>query len=348
MESESFPARLGAGANNNALAHLLHSHPTDVHNGDGKLRPVKMSRDEDTRAPSAASAANSSTPAGFVTGMHQNHIPATRPDARTAPISRSFPTSRESASRNFASSALLQLCDATEVHGRVNLERDASNNAAVSTELSSTSHASPNPPKAAQAGPQPASAAAADSSNLAASTKPELDPYQQQSYQPYFSSVTSMSSATAASKSVQYSLQPPVVAPPAVDHQGWPRVHSQDSNSSAATDRVFTPPASDGDMSIGYDNTQGSSQDSQLFQLSQIASLQDKMDDAPSPVSRKRTADGQVKTAELSSTSPVRKGHSRNTSTVSMASTSGSRFGDVRAFFPLPILGRDTGGEIEI
>lgn len=68
--------------------------------------------------------------------------------------------------------------------------------------------------------------------------------------------------------------------------------------------------------------SQCSSQESQLLHLSRVASMQEKLDDGDAAaVSRKRTADGQVKDAP--------RGHSRTTSSVSMASTSGSRIGEV-------------------
>ncbi|ETS83632.1 hypothetical protein PFICI_05508 [Pestalotiopsis fici W106-1] len=98
-------------------------------------------------------------------------------------------------------------------------------------------------------------------------------------------------------------------------------------------DRVFTPPESDSGASSGpvHANGNGSSQESQLFQLSELAAAQEKMTEAAQ--SRKRTADGAVKyTRDSMSTSPVRaSGHSRNTSTVSATSTTGSRIGELSA-----------------
>ncbi|KAJ8104828.1 hypothetical protein ONZ43_g7671 [Nemania bipapillata] len=74
------------------------------------------------------------------------------------------------------------------------------------------------------------------------------------------------------------------------------------------------------------------------MQLSNLAALQQKIvvsrDDADlnGAQSRKRMADGIVKhTRHHSSTSPVRMGHSRNTSTVSVASTTSSRIGELSA-----------------
>lgn len=67
-------------------------------------------------------------------------------------------------------------------------------------------------------------------------------------------------------------------------------------------------------------SSQCSSQESQLLHLSRVASMQEKLGDGDA-VSRKRTADGLVKDAP--------RGHSRTTSSVSMASTSGSRIGEV-------------------
>lgn len=102
--------------------------------------------------------------------------------------------------------------------------------------------------------------------------------------------------------------------PPSVDG-------SQISNATSASDRVFTPTPSD-DGTVSNHHT-GPSQDSQLMQLSAIAAAQDRMvtdvDDI-GPSSRKRMADGEVK-------SPT-KSHSRNPSAISMASTT-STIGDV-------------------
>jgi len=113
--------------------------------------------------------------------------------------------------------------------------------------------------------------------------------------------------------------------------------NSQNSNTTDDADRVFTPAASQSALSVGNGNDHSSSQESQLQQLSQLAAAQEKMPDVEVPaspvpaVSRKRMADGMVKDGpERLSTSPVRSGgHSRNTSTLSIASTSGSRIGEV-------------------
>lgn len=90
----------------------------------------------------------------------------------------------------------------------------------------------------------------------------------------------------------------------------------------------FPSQSSDGSASLAHDpaaattrtSSQCSSQESQLLHLSRIASMQEKLDDGDA-VSRKRTAEGLVKDAP--------RGHSRTTSSVSMASTSGSRIGEV-------------------
>lgn len=106
-------------------------------------------------------------------------------------------------------------------------------------------------------------------------------------------------------------------------------IHSSDSTESM---RVFTPPiiersASNGAVSSG----QGSSQDSQLLQLSQLAATQEKMPDYGARSSVKRTADGVVKDTRTSpAASPPRPtSHSRNVSGVSAASTTSSHFTDV-------------------
>ncbi|KAL7629857.1 hypothetical protein AAE478_001380 [Parahypoxylon ruwenzoriense] len=110
---------------------------------------------------------------------------------------------------------------------------------------------------------------------------------------------------------------------------------SQDTTLSNDTDRIFTPPESDSEGSMGLGNGHGSSQESQLLCLSQLAAAQQKIADeegnlANGGQSRKRMADGVVKhTRNSSSISPVRIGHSRNPSTVSVASTTGSRIGEL-------------------
>ncbi|GJC94681.1 hypothetical protein ColKHC_03507 [Colletotrichum higginsianum] len=110
------------------------------------------------------------------------------------------------------------------------------------------------------------------------------------------------------------------------NHLRPPHHHrTADSTVSAETANVFTPPASQGDMPGGNPNGHTSSQESQLLQLSHIAAAQDKLaEDNVLATARKRMADGALK----EHTSPVRMGHSRNTSTVSMASTTASSMGD--------------------
>ncbi|OTB03870.1 hypothetical protein M426DRAFT_12163 [Hypoxylon sp. CI-4A] len=111
---------------------------------------------------------------------------------------------------------------------------------------------------------------------------------------------------------------------------------SQGTTLTNETDRVFTPLESDSEGSNGLGNGHGSSQESQLLQLSQLAATQQKMNEVDGTSingqSRKRMADGVVKhTRNSSSVSPVRVGHSRNTSTVSVASTTSSRIGELSA-----------------
>ncbi|KAI1200648.1 hypothetical protein F5X97DRAFT_331833 [Nemania serpens] len=110
------------------------------------------------------------------------------------------------------------------------------------------------------------------------------------------------------------------------------------SSTSHDVDRVFTPPGSDSETSNRHGNGNSSSQESQLMHLSNLAALQQKIvvsrDDADvnGPHSRKRMADGVTKhTRQRSSASPVRMGHSRNTSTLSVASTTSSRIGELSA-----------------
>lgn len=101
--------------------------------------------------------------------------------------------------------------------------------------------------------------------------------------------------------------------------------NSQDTNMTTTSDNAITPPASDTSGSGPGVGAGPSSQESQLMALSEIAAAQDKMRIDTS--SRKRMADGEVKT-RTASQSPV-KGHSRNISTMSKASTSGSYIGEV-------------------
>ena len=114
------------------------------------------------------------------------------------------------------------------------------------------------------------------------------------------------------------------------------RTNSQGTNTTNGADPVFTPPASGGRLSPGTGSAQGSSQGSQLHQLSQIAAAQARIPEDAADMghgaSKKRMADGVVKhTRDKSNVSPRQMlGHSRNTSTVSVASTAGSRIGEVR------------------
>ncbi|KAH6857112.1 hypothetical protein B0I37DRAFT_90132 [Chaetomium sp. MPI-CAGE-AT-0009] len=115
------------------------------------------------------------------------------------------------------------------------------------------------------------------------------------------------------------------------------RSNSQATSTTNGADSVFTPPASGGRLSPGTGSAQGSSQGSQLHQLSQIAAAQARIPedatDMAHGASKKRMADGVVKhTRDKSNVSPRQMvGHSRNTSTVSVASTAGSRIGELSA-----------------
>ncbi|GAB1318424.1 Cell cycle transcriptional repressor whi5 [Madurella fahalii] len=117
------------------------------------------------------------------------------------------------------------------------------------------------------------------------------------------------------------------------------RTNSQGTSSTNDADPVFTPPASGGRLSPGTGSVQESSQESQLLQLSQIAAAQERIPEdmvdaaGDGALSRKRMADGMIKhSRDKSSASPGQVvGHSRNTSTVSIASTAGSRIGELSA-----------------
>ncbi|CEI66360.1 hypothetical protein FVEN_g4256 [Fusarium venenatum] len=91
---------------------------------------------------------------------------------------------------------------------------------------------------------------------------------------------------------------------------------SQDTTITVSTDLAFTPPASDASNCAPGP----SSQDSQLFQLSEIAAAQDRIRTINSNT-RKRMADGEVK-SRTESQSPV-KGHKRTPSAVSRTSAGG-------------------------
>lgn len=110
------------------------------------------------------------------------------------------------------------------------------------------------------------------------------------------------------------------------------------STSSNESNRVFTPTKHDRTTSNGATSSgQGSSQESQLVQLSQLAAVQEKMPDIGSRFSVKRTADGAIKEPATSpSTSPRRhSSHSRNISGVSIASTASSRVTEVSPLSPV-------------
>lgn len=103
---------------------------------------------------------------------------------------------------------------------------------------------------------------------------------------------------------------------------------SQATISSSESNRVFTPPVIERTGSEGGAGSgQGSSQETQLLQLSQLAAAQEKMPDLGSRSSVKRTVDGTIKEPRLSPTASPHQaiGHSRNTSAVSAASTTSSR-----------------------
>ncbi|ODA83679.1 hypothetical protein RJ55_02194 [Drechmeria coniospora] len=106
----------------------------------------------------------------------------------------------------------------------------------------------------------------------------------------------------------------------------------------ASDDQVVTPPASDtsgGALVVGIDGHEGGAgqggQNDQLDRLSALAAAQHRMgpDEAAAAGSRKRTADGEVKSSD-GSVSPA-KGHSRTVSAVSVASTVDGNIGELSA-----------------
>ncbi|KAK4197956.1 hypothetical protein QBC40DRAFT_267126 [Triangularia verruculosa] len=154
------------------------------------------------------------------------------------------------------------------------------------------------------------------------------DTSQQQQAAPYYPLATSQPHPLTVNNYRQPTLQ---------------RSDSQESSSTIITDRVFTPPASGGGVSPGTGSAHQSSQgSSQLLQLSQIAAAQERIPEnmmdpyTNGASSRKRMADGAVKDvrdkqALMSPGQTHLGGHSRNPSAVSVASTTGSRVGEVSA-----------------
>ncbi|KAI0195472.1 hypothetical protein F4808DRAFT_440356 [Astrocystis sublimbata] len=158
---------------------------------------------------------------------------------------------------------------------------------------------------------------------------------------PDMSQPTADSTPSRGGKAIITSPPPQTVSGSQSQNQSQPLPDSGNQSSQATTnstsndtDRVFTPPESDSEASHPLPNGSSSHQNSQLMQLSNLAALQQKLDvsrDDADAHSRKRMADGAVKhTRHHSSASPVKMGHSRNTSTVSMASNS-SRIGELSA-----------------
>ncbi|KFA55141.1 hypothetical protein S40293_08691 [Stachybotrys chartarum IBT 40293] len=88
-------------------------------------------------------------------------------------------------------------------------------------------------------------------------------------------------------------------------------------------------PGPEADVASVSDSQSG---DSQLHQLSALAATRRRLSTADNGTNgaRKRMADGEVKPVPDAGMSPAR-GHSRNTSTVSVASTTGSNIGDLTA-----------------
>jgi len=132
--------------------------------------------------------------------------------------------------------------------------------------------------------------------------------------------------------------------PSAPRHHTLSRSNSQGTISSADNaDLVFTPPTYGVRYSPNSGSAHSSNQENQLLRLSQIAAAQERIpedkvdrDIGNGLLSRKRMADGMAKhTRELSNASPKEiLGHSRNPSAVSVASTTGSRIGEVLPLFP--------------
>ncbi|KJR88336.1 Nrm1 [Sporothrix schenckii 1099-18] len=178
---------------------------------------------------------------------------------------------------------------------------------------------------------------------------PTRSPSHQASELPLPLSASSSTSTQSSSRHYFQQQQPPSFSHTANSSD------SQDTTSSASTDtdQLFTPPISEGELSFGggggsvngsssaYNPEHDiSSQESQLHQLSRLAASRERMTDITESdafdggaLSRKRAADGSVKhTRNASSTSPIYMGgHSRNTSTVSVASTTGGRIGEAHS-----------------
>ncbi|KAL1910045.1 hypothetical protein Sste5344_004234 [Sporothrix stenoceras] len=178
---------------------------------------------------------------------------------------------------------------------------------------------------------------------------------QQASELPLPLSASSSASFQSSSRHYFQQKQPPSYTYNANGSDSQDTTSSADTSASTDTDQLFTPPISEGELSVGGGgsgsvngsaNTYNfehdfSSQESQLHHLSRLAASRERMADVTlsdafdgGALSRKRAADGSVKhTRNASSTSPIYTGgHSRNTSAVSVASTAGSRIGEVENF----------------
>lgn len=181
---------------------------------------------------------------------------------------------------------------------------------------------------------------------------PTHPPSQQPSELPLPLSASSSASFQNSSRHYFQQQQPPSYTHTANGSDSQDTTSSADTSASTDTDQLFTPPISEGELSVGGGGSgsvngsanaynfehEFSSQESQLHQLSRLAASRERMADVSvsdafdgAALSRKRAADGSVKhTRNASSTSPVYMGgHSRNTSAVSVASTAGSRIGEV-------------------
>lgn len=100
-----------------------------------------------------------------------------------------------------------------------------------------------------------------------------------------------------------------------------------DTQSTDEQETASTPPTSTSD-GFSSQSTNQEAQTSQLTQPSQNGAVHTPMGSPPRPIAgQKRTADGQMKAPSISP--PRARGHSRNISTVSNASSATSRIGEV-------------------
>lgn len=154
------------------------------------------------------------------------------------------------------------------------------------------------------------------------------------------SGVADASQQSATSSSMFEHAQAEAAAATSTPHVSSSQIIPDSQESATIMHAGDTRPAaaallSSGAAAGGQDDTKGQA-GPQLLQLSAIAAAQQRIDQEDAAAgSRKRMANGEVKTRS-NSNSPI-KGHGRSVSAISMNST-GSHIGDVRIYSPSSIL----------